>query len=113
MGYSGEEMSGHGFRALASTLLNELGWNDKWVETQLAHTERNKVKAAYNHAKYLTQRRAMMQAWADYLDQLRADKTGARTLDAERQAIQTAEQVAKIPDAYESFRRQADTCREP
>jgi hypothetical protein len=47
-------------RALASTLLNELGWNDKWVEILLAHAERTNVKAAYNHAKYLTQRRAMM-----------------------------------------------------
>jgi hypothetical protein len=47
-------------RALASTLLNELGWNDKWVEILLAHAEPTNVKAAYNHAKYLTQRRAMM-----------------------------------------------------
>jgi integrase len=77
MGFSGEEMSWHGYRALASTQLNELGWNDKWIETQLAHAERNKVKGAYTHAKYLQQRRAMMQAWGDFLDELRAYKDGA------------------------------------
>jgi integrase len=111
MGYGGEEMSAHGIRALASTLLNELGWNDKWIETQLAHGERNKVRAAYNHAKYLTQRRAMMQAWADYLDQLRAGKAGVETSGAERQGILTAERAAKIPDAYERFREEQNSNR--
>lgn len=109
MGYGGEEMSAHGIRALASTLLNELGWNDKWIETQLAHGERNKVRAAYNHAKYLTQRRAMMQAWADYLDQLRAGKARVGLTEVERRATEAAEQVAKVPNAYESFRQQLDT----
>lgn len=71
MGYSGTEMTWHGFRALASTQLYELGWNDRWIETQLAHADRNKVGSAYNHAKYLPQRRTMMQGWADYLDKLR------------------------------------------
>ncbi len=74
LGYSTEEMTGHGFRALASTCLNEQGWNHDWIEIQLAHAESNKVRAAYNHAKYLPQRREMMQAWADYLDTLRANK---------------------------------------
>jgi integrase len=72
MGYRSDEMSWHGFRALASTQLHELGWNDRWIETQLAHADRNKVGSAYNHAKYLPQRRTMMQAWSDYLDTLRA-----------------------------------------
>jgi integrase len=52
MGFAGTEMSSHGFRSLASRQLYELGWNDQWIETQLAHADRNKVRAAYNHAKY-------------------------------------------------------------
>jgi len=71
MGYAGTEMSWHGFRALASTQLHELGWNDSWIEAQLSHADRNKVRGSYNHAQYLPQRRTMMQAWADQLDSLR------------------------------------------
>ena len=71
IGYSAEEMTGHGFRTMASTLLNELGWNPDLIELQLAHKERNKVRAAYNRAQRLAERRKMMQAWADYLDELR------------------------------------------
>jgi integrase len=63
-------MTGHGFRAMASTLLNEKGWHPDVIELQLAHSERNKVRAAYNRAQRLAERRAMMQAWADYLDAL-------------------------------------------
>lgn len=69
MGYGGE-FSGHGFRTTASTMLHELGFRPEVVERQLAHAERNKVKAAYNHAEYLAERREMMQAWADYIDAL-------------------------------------------
>jgi integrase len=65
-------MTGHGFRALASTCLNEQGWPPDVIELQLAHAERNKVRAAYNRAARLAERRKMMQAWADYLDGLRA-----------------------------------------
>lgn len=72
LGYSTEEMTGHGFRALASTCLNEQGWPPDVIELQLAHAERNKVRAAYNRASRLGERRKMMQAWADYLDGLRA-----------------------------------------
>ncbi len=72
MGYTKEEMTGHGFRAMASTLLHEQGWPSDVIERQLAHRERNSVKAAYNHAQYLLERRRMMQVWADYLDSLRA-----------------------------------------
>ena len=71
MGYEKDEMSVHGFRSLASTLLNERGYNRDWIERQLAHSERNGVRAAYNYAEYLPERRCMMQEWADYLDELK------------------------------------------
>jgi integrase len=60
----------HGFRATASTILNEQGWRADVIERQLAHTEQNKVRAVYNRAEYLNERREMMLAWADYLDNL-------------------------------------------
>lgn len=72
LGYDKTTMTGHGFRAMASTRLNELGWAPDVIERQLAHAERNKVRAAYNRAQYMAERRTMMQAWADYLDGLRA-----------------------------------------
>ena len=71
LGYAKEEMSGHGFRAMASTVLNEQGWPSDIIERQLAHAERNSIKAAYNYAQHLPERRKMMQAWADYLDSLK------------------------------------------
>jgi integrase len=83
LGYSKEEMTGHGFRALASTCLNEQGWAPDVIELQLAHAERNKVRAAYNRASRLAERRKMMQAWADYLDGLRA---GANVTPIKRSA---------------------------
>jgi hypothetical protein len=64
-------MSWHGFRAMASTLLNEQGYAPDVIELQLAHQERNEVRAAYNRAQRLNERRKMMQAWADYLYGLR------------------------------------------
>jgi len=70
LGYASKDMTAHGFRSMASTLLNEQGWNRDAIERQLAHGERNKVRAAYNKAEYLPARRRMMQAWADYLDGL-------------------------------------------
>ena len=72
MGYTKEEMTGHGFRAMASTLLHEQGWPSDIIERQLAHAERNSIKAAYNHAQHLPERRKMMQEWADFLDKLKA-----------------------------------------
>jgi integrase len=72
MGYTHEEMTGHGFRSMASTSLNEQGWHPDLIELQLAHAERNSVRAAYNKAQRLPERRKMMQAWADYVDNLRA-----------------------------------------
>jgi integrase len=81
LGYSGEEMTAHGFRAMASTCLNELGWAPDIIERQLAHAERNKVRAAYNRAERLADRRTMMQAWADYLDGLRAGKRESNLIE--------------------------------
>lgn len=72
LGYGKDEMTIHGFRSMAFTLLNEQGYNRDWTERQLARAERNSVLAAYNYAKYLPERRRMMQEWADYLDRLRA-----------------------------------------
>jgi integrase len=72
MGYAKEEMTGHGFRSIASTLLHEQGWKHQVIERQLAHAERNTVSAAYNFAEHLPERRRMMQAWADHLDALKA-----------------------------------------
>jgi integrase len=63
----------HGFRSMASTLLNELGYNRDWIKRQLAHCERNGVRAAYNYAEYLPERRRMMREYADLLDTLRAN----------------------------------------
>lgn len=74
LGYTTDEMTGHGFRSMASTLLNEQGWNRDAIERQLAHAERNNIRAAYNYAEYLPERRKMMQHWADYLDELFAEK---------------------------------------
>lgn len=70
MEYLGVPFTGHDFRATASTNLHEMGWRDEVIELQLAHVERNKTKAAYNHAKYMPERREMMQAWADWVDGL-------------------------------------------
>ncbi len=71
LGYKKGEMTGHGFRTTASTLLHEQGFESDVIERQLAHTEGNKTKAAYNRAAHLPERRKMMQVWADYLDKLR------------------------------------------
>lgn len=72
--YSGDEQVGHGFRTIASTMLNEMGWHPDLIELQLAHKERNKSRASYNKALRLDERRKMMQAWADHLDSLRASR---------------------------------------
>ena len=73
MGYH-SRTTGHGFRSTASTILNEHGFRPDVIERQLAHSERNNVRAAYNHAEYLAERRQMMQWWADYLDEVAAKK---------------------------------------
>jgi integrase len=72
MGYEQGTLTVHGFRTTASTLLNEQGWRPDAIERQLAHGERDHVRAVYNHAEYLSERIKMMQEWADYLDELKA-----------------------------------------
>ena len=80
LGYSKEQVSVHGFRTMASTLLNEMGrWNADAIERQLAHQEEDAVRRAYMHAaEFWSQRVEMMQVWADYLDQVRSDETTDR-----------------------------------
>lgn len=69
MGYGGK-LSGHSFRATASTMLNEMGYRSDLIERQLAHAERSKVRASYNQAEYMPERIAMMQAWADLIEEM-------------------------------------------
>jgi integrase len=82
MGFHGRTTT-HGFRRLFSTEANEHGWNEDWIERQLAHDERNRVRAAYNAAQYLKQRREMLQWWADRLDQLKAAEVTRRSADTQ------------------------------
>lgn len=73
----------HGFRGVASTILNEMGFNPDWIERQLAHDERDEVRGAYNSAQYLTGRRSMMQTWGDWLDEIKTSgKVAVFTRDA-------------------------------
>ena len=78
LGFEKDVMTPHGFRAMASTRLHELGYPPDVIERQLAHAERNKVRAAYNRAQHLIERTAMMQAWADHLDGLRGGMSARR-----------------------------------
>jgi integrase len=82
MGYEQGTLTVHGFRTTASTLLNEQGWRPDAIERQLAHGERDHVRAVYNHAEYLDERKVMMREWADYLDELE----NARTMSDARKA---------------------------
>ena len=83
LGYDSDTMTAHGFRTTASTLLNEQGWSPDAIERQLAHSPRDQVRAAYNRAQYLDERRRMMQSWSDYLDSL---KNGAQVLPFQNRA---------------------------
>jgi integrase len=71
LGYSKDDATAHGFRSMASTRLNEMHFNRDWIERQLAHSEKNDVRGAYNYAEFLEGRTQMMQVWADYLDSLK------------------------------------------
>mgnify|MGYP000489110533 CR=1 FL=1 len=72
LGYGADEMTAHGFRAMARTILDEvLGFRADFIEHQLAHAVRDPNGRAYNRTAHLEERKKMMQAWADYLDQLR------------------------------------------
>lgn len=77
LGYEKDQLCAHGFRSMASTLLNEMGWNGDVIEKQLAHGDRDKIRASYNFARYLPERKKMMDSWASYLDSL---KTGAKVV---------------------------------
>ena len=74
LGYEKGKMTIHGFRTTASTLLNEQGYRPDVIEAQLSHGEKNAIRGAYNRAEYLPERRKMMQEYANYLDELKADK---------------------------------------
>lgn len=79
LGYTSDQMTSHGFRSMASTRLNELRYEPDVIEAQLAHVDRNSVRRIYNRAQYENKRRAMMQAWADYLDDLKAEQSNKLT----------------------------------
>jgi len=79
VGVKMDKITPHGFRSMASTRLNELGYNADLIEIQLSHSQANKVRAAYNHAEYLEERITMMQEWSDYLDKLQ-NKESVSTL---------------------------------
>ena len=83
LGIEKEEFTTHSFRSMASTRLNELGFKGDIIEKQLAHTEGNKVRDAYNHAEYLSERRKMMQDWSNYLDKLQ-NKTSVSTSELQQ-----------------------------
>lgn len=83
MGYTNEDIVPHGFRAMASTLLHEMGYPQAHIEKQLSHLYGNEVSRAYNHAEYLDERRKMVQAWADYLYSL---KDGGKVVPIGKQA---------------------------
>lgn len=86
MGFAQDEMTGHGFRHMASTLLHEQGYRSEWIERQLAHSDTNAVRARYNYAEHLPERRKMMQEWADYLDGLAAGAQVIGINSAKKQA---------------------------
>ena len=73
-------------RHMASTALNELKWHEDAIERQLAHKDKNRIRGIYNKAQYLAERKKMMQAWADYLDGLRAS-TPVALLPAARRSV--------------------------
>jgi len=77
MGWDGETVTGHGFRATARTMLHEtLGFSPDAIEAQLGHRVPDRLGEAYNRSKHLDERRRMMQAWADYLDSLKIGAIG-------------------------------------
>jgi len=94
MGYTGETFVPHSFRATASTALNEAGWNRDWVERQLSHVEKNKVRAAYNLAEWRVPRTKMMLAWAEALDLARAGKAVQAPAVLHRRRVEAEFQIA-------------------
>ncbi|GKJ16276.1 hypothetical protein NUBL21979_24060 [Klebsiella pneumoniae] len=76
IGYAGR-VTGHGFRHTMSTILHEEGFNTAWIETQLAHVDKNAIRGTYNHAQYLDARLEMIQWYADYIDKLFSSSTNS------------------------------------
>ena len=81
MGFDNNTITAHGFRGVASTFLNTMGYRSEIIEAQLAHKDKNAIREAYNHADYIDERRVMLQEWANYLDSLRA---GAEVIPIKR-----------------------------
>jgi hypothetical protein len=97
LGFSSREVTPHGFRATACTLLNELGWRADAIERQLAHAVGDSARRLYNHAQYLPERTAMMQSWADYLDGLRASAADRRESGTNCSVAAEAASPANLP----------------
>ncbi len=98
MGYDSGEMTAHGFRAMAATLLNEMGrWNPDAIERQLAHQEASSVRRAYARGEYWEERVTMMQHWSDYLDLLRDEAEGPRPANPVRKKLKAARSKAGRP----------------
>ena len=95
MGYH-SRMTGHGFRAVASTTLNELGYRPDVIERQLAHAEKNAVRAAYHRSQYLEERKAMMQQWADHLDAIRTGSGNVIALSPAASAARPSRRTAGV-----------------
>jgi integrase len=88
LGFDRSEVTPHGFQATACTLLNELGWRSEAIERQMAYGTANDVHRHYNYAQHLPERRVMMQAWADYLDELSTPHNVARSQDRTADKLQ-------------------------
>lgn len=98
LGEVAQDQTIHGLRHTASTILHEAGFDTRIIEKQLAHTDQNRVRGIYNHADYLTERREMMQAWADWLDAVKARAGQDKTRDI-RPADTLCDEEAKAATA--------------
>ena len=103
LGYAGKQ-TGHGFRHIASTYLNELGYRGDAIEKQMAHDKKNDIRAVYNHAQHLDERRKIMQVWADFLDLLR-DTGEVVDFQIARQQIEKSLE-SKRPDSLQNADKQ-------
>ena len=101
MGFSADEVTGHGFRATARTMLQErLGFDPDVIEAQLAHSVRDNLGRAYNRTEFVEQRRKMLQAWADYLDQLRRGADVVPLRKGKREAFTSIERSQDAPAVF-------------
>lgn len=108
LGYTAEQMTSHGFRSMASTLLNEQGWHPDLIELQLAHKDCNELRAIYNRATRLPERRKVMQVWADYLDGLRGrecrDITPEASVNARKKSTRKTPNGQRTPQQQQVVR---------